>query len=260
MKNNQLRNSLIFIVLTLALSSLGVSGAQWKADSRIITAPAQVTESRPDNETVDADTALKRLADGNKRWREKMELRDWYNEREKTAGGQHPFAIVVACMDSRVPPELIFDQGLGDIFVIRVAGPVLNPDVLASLEYAIVNKGVKLVLVLGHADCGAVAGAVDRATGTYLPELLDKIEPAIRYVSDEYNRGQRITTADKKDLSRVSSANARIIHSRILTLPGLRQPGVKVTWGLYYVRCGRVAIEPRDVEPEPDPCPKLKPR
>src|SRR5216684_4421328 len=158
MKNNQLRNSLIFIVLTLALSSLGVSGAQWKAHSRIITAPAPVTKSLPDNEAVDADTALKWLAEGNKRWQDKMKVRDWYEEREKTAGGQHPFAVVVACMDSRVPPELIFDRGLGDIFVIRVAGPVLNTDELASLEYAIVKKHVKLVLVLGHTDCGAVRG------------------------------------------------------------------------------------------------------
>jgi carbonic anhydrase len=257
MKNNQSRILFIFIVLTLALSSLGVDGAQWKADSRLITAPAPVTESLPDIEAVDADTALKRLTDGNQRWRDKMEVRDWYKERKETAGGQHPFAVIVACMDSRVPPELIFDQGLGDIFVIRVAGPVLNADALASLEYAIAIKDVKLVLVLGHTDCGAVEGAVARATGPYLPELLDKIEPAIRYVSDEYNRGQRITTADKKNLSRVSSANARIVHSII---PAFDQPGVRVTWGLYYVRCGRVAIEPRDVEPEPDPCPKPKPR
>jgi carbonic anhydrase len=256
MKNNQSRILLILIVLTLALSSLGVSGARWTADSRVITAQAQVTEGLTDNEAVDADAALKRLAQGNLRWQSKMEERDWREERKETAGGQHPFAVVVACMDSRVSPELIFDQGLGDIFVIRAAGPVLNTDELASLEYAIVKKDVKLVLVLGHTDCGAVEGAVARVTGTYLPELLHKIEPAIRFVSNKYNGGQRITTADKKDLSRVSSANARIVHSRILSKPALRLPGVKVTWGLYYLRCGRVAIEPGDVEPEPDPCPK----
>jgi carbonic anhydrase len=249
MKNSVLRALVIVIALTLALSSLGVSGAPPKANSPAITAQAQVMEGLPDNEEVDADTALKRLEEGNKHWRETMQRRNWKDERMRTADAQHPFAAVIACMDSRVPPELIFDRGLGEIFVIRVAGPVLNPDELASLEYALVNKNVKLVVVLGHTDCGAVKGAVDRAEGTYLPELLDKIEPAVRFVSDEYNGGRRITSENKKNLGRVSLANARIVHSRILSKPALRQPGVKVTWGLYYVGSGEVAFEPTDVKP-----------
>jgi carbonic anhydrase len=251
MKNNLLRVLIIVIAFTIALSSLGMSGAHWKADSQALTVPAQVTEGLPDN-VVDAATALKRLAEGNERWRNTMKRRNWYEERKKTASDQHPFAVVIACMDSRVPPELIFDQGLGDIFVIRVAGPVLNSDELASLEYAVAIKDVKLVLVLGHTECGAVEGAVARVAGPYLPGLLNKIEPAISYVSDEYNHGKRITITEKTNLMRVSLANARIVRSII---PAFGQPDVKVTWGLYYVGCGRVAIEPKDVEPEPDPCP-----
>ena len=258
MKNNALRALIVVIALTLALSSFG--GTPWKANSQVMTAPALAAGVLPDDKPVDAATALKWLVEGNERWRGTMEKRNWAEERKETAGGQHPFAVVIACMDSRVPPELIFDQGLGAIFVIRVAGPVLNSDELASLEYALVYKKVKLVVVLGHTDCGAVASAVDRAPGVYVPELLDKIEPAIRFVSDKYNGGKRITTADKKDLSRVSSENARFVRDRILSKPALRERGVKVTWGLYYVGCGRVAIEPDDVEyPEPDPCPRPKP-
>ncbi|MFS8086014.1 MAG: carbonic anhydrase, partial [Acidobacteriota bacterium] len=196
MKNNALRALVIVIALTIALSSFGVPGTQLKANSQVMTAPMYVTGRLPDDKEVDAVTALKRLAEGNERWRATMKVRHWAEERKETAGGQHPFAVVIACMDSRVPPELIFDQGLGEIFVIRVAGPALNSDELASLEYALVYKKVKLVVVLGHTDCGAVAGAVDRAPGVYLPELLDKIEPAIRFVSDKYNGGKRITTAD----------------------------------------------------------------
>jgi carbonic anhydrase len=148
-----------------------------------------------------------------------------------------------------VPPELIFDRGLGEVFVIRVAGPVLNSDELASLEYALVKKHVKLVVVLGHTDCGAVRGAVDRESGAYLPALLAKLEPAIRYVSDKYNGGVRITSKQQKDLDRVSIANAKFVHSEILRKPALRLPGVRIDWGLYYLATGKVDFDPKDVEP-----------
>ncbi|PYS78390.1 MAG: carbonic anhydrase [Acidobacteria bacterium] len=251
MKNKSLRTLVVIFALALALSSLGVSGAQPKASSQAKPAQAKGTEGPcPLAEDVDANTAIERLKTGNLRWQSKMEERNWSEERKETAlCGQHPFAVVVACMDSRVPPELIFDRGLGEIFVIRVAGPVLNQDELASLEYALVKKHVKLVLVLGHTDCGAVKGAVDRESGTYLPSLLRKIEPAVTYVSDRYNGGVRITSKQKKDLDRVSIANARIVHSEIRTRRALRETGVRITWGLYYLESGRVAFEPGDVEP-----------
>jgi carbonic anhydrase len=250
MKNNSLRVLVIIFALALALSSLSVSGTQWKASS---VKPAQAKETEgpcPLAEDVDATTALDKLKAGNLRWQSKMEERNWSEERKETARcGQHPFAVVVACMDSRVPPELIFDRGLGEIFVIRVAGPVLNQDELASLEYALVKKHVKLVLVLGHTDCGAVKGAVDREPGTYLPSLLRKIEPAVTYVSDRYNGGVRITSKQKKDLDRVSIANAKFVHSEILRKRALREPGVQIKWGLYYLESGKVAFDPKDVEP-----------
>ena len=151
-------------------------------------------------------------------------------------------------MDSRVPPELIFDRGLGEIFVIRVAGPVLNRDELASLEYALVKKHVKLVLVLGHTDCGAIRGAVDRVSGRYLPELFRKIEPAITDVSDKFNGGIRITSREQKNLDRVSFVNAKLVHSEIFAKRVLRQPGVQVKWGLYYLDSGKVAFDPTDVQ------------
>lgn len=251
MNNKPLRALVIIFALALALSSLGVSEAQRKSNSQVKKAQAQGTEGpcpAVQPEVVDANTALKKLEAGNVRWqRSMMEPRKWPEERDQTARcGQKPFAAVVACMDSRVPPELIFDRGLGEIFVIRVAAPVLNDDELASLEYAVVVYKVKLVIVLGHTDCGAVKGAVDRAGGDYLPELLCKIEPAITYVSNRYNGGVRIDSKNKKDLDRVSIANARIVASKI---PAFGQPGVKVKWGLYYLASGRVALDPADVGP-----------
>lgn len=254
MKKNALRSLIIVIALTLALSSLGASSAQRKANSQVEPTQAQGSEGSCRPNDIDANSALTRLKDGNKRWLKIppppppiMKRRNWDDERKATATCQRPHAVVIACMDSRVPPELIFDQGLGEIFVIRVAGPVLNEDELASLEYALVKINVKLVLVLGHTDCGAVKGAVDRVKGVYLPELLDKIEPAIRFVSDKYNHGVRIPSDDKTNLSRVSLENARIVQSRILSKPALLQPGVQVKWGLYHVANGRVDVYPADV-------------
>jgi carbonic anhydrase len=251
MKNSALRALVIVVASVLALSSLAVSGAQRRATSQFTKAQAQGTEKPcpPGNEEVEAGTALEKLEAGNKRWQSKMKEQNWGEEREETARcGQHPFAVVVACMDSRVPPELIFDRGLGEIFVIRVAGPVLNPDELASLEYALVKKHVKLVLVLGHTDCAAVRGAVDKEKGALLPAFLAKFEPAITYVSDRYNGGIRITSKEQKNLDRVSIANARLVHSQILEQHALRQPGVQVKWGLYYLGSGRVAFDPGDIE------------
>ncbi|HKP38518.1 MAG TPA: carbonic anhydrase [Pyrinomonadaceae bacterium] len=252
MKHNALRALVVFIALTLALSSLGVSAVPRTVNSQPDNSQAKRTEDPcPAVEPVvsDANSALQALKCGNERWRNIMRKRDWDSERKATATSQRPMAVVISCMDSRVPPELVFDRGLGEVFVIRVAGPVLDTDQLASLEYALVHVGVKLVVVLGHTDCGAVKGAVDNATGTFLPVLLDKIEPAITDVSDRYNGGRRITSTNKRNLDRVSLANARLMHTQILRRRVLRQPGVQVMWGIYYLSSGEVAFEPRDVKP-----------
>ena len=284
MKHDTRTTLITLVALTFALGALAVPFRQSTADSRIISAPARVTELRPDNATPsgaacaapgDAARALQCLKDGNLRWQKtalcsgggcsgqtQMMPRNWPEQRRETApppstNKQHPFAVVLSCMDSRVPPELIFDQGLGDIFVIRVAGPVLNTDELASLEFALRVYGVRLILVLGHTDCGAVKGAVEDATGTFLPTLLDKLEPAIIEVSREYNGGTRIT-ATQPNLDRVSLVNAKLVSSQIREKRAWlrsRVQGLEVKWGLHYLSCGKVAIEPRDVVP--DPC--LKP-
>src|SRR6185503_20754312 len=213
MKRHQLRTFLIFTVLTLALSSLGVSGAL-----RTVNSQDKKRNPCPAVEPVvgDANSALQALKCGNERWQDEMKKRDWDAERKATATSQRPIAVVVSCMDSRVPPELIFDRGLGEIFVIRVAGPVLDRDQLASLEYALVNVGVKLVVVMGHTDCGAVKGAVDHATGQFLPSLLAKLERPIDEVSRRFNGGRRITSDDKRNMDRVSFVNAHQLRNQIM--------------------------------------------
>jgi carbonic anhydrase len=123
--------------------------------------------------------ALERLKDGNRRFvANATKRRDWSAKVLATASGQYPFAAVLGCMDSRAPIEIVFDQGIGDVFGVRVAGNVVNDDELGSLEYA-VKVGTKLIVVLGHTGCGAVKGAIDGVQLGNLTGLLAKIRPAV---------------------------------------------------------------------------------
>jgi carbonic anhydrase len=122
--------------------------------------------------------AIERLKEGNRRFvANAMRPRDWNAKVVATAAGQYPFAAVLGCMDSRAPVEIAFDQGLGDLFVARVAGNVVNDDEVGSLEYA-VYVGAKLIVVLGHTRCGAVKGALEGVEMGNLTQLLAKIRPA----------------------------------------------------------------------------------
>ena len=129
--------------------------------------------------------ALKRLTEGNARFVTSRQMkRDLLEQVHLTSSGQYPFAIVLGCVDSRVPPELIFDQGIGDIFCVRVAGNVINRDILGSMEFACKVSGAKQILVLGHSRCGAVKGACDDVQLGNLTETLSKLKSAVAAVPD----------------------------------------------------------------------------
>ncbi|MEV7617404.1 carbonic anhydrase [Streptomyces sp. NPDC089799] len=145
-------------------------------------ASSDATRRRP----AGPDTALRELAEGNRRWRTLHERHpdETSTVRRALLGGQHPFAVVLGCVDSRVPPELVFDQGLGDLLTVRSAGEVLDEAVLGSIAYGVLELDIPLVVVLGHQSCGAVSAAVHAdLTGTELPAhmqyLVDRIRPAI---------------------------------------------------------------------------------
>ncbi len=124
--------------------------------------------------------AVTRLKEGNQRFlKNKKTERDLLTQVEKTGSGQFPFAALLSCIDSRVPAELVFDQGIGDIFNVRVAGNIVNEDILGSLEYSCKVAGSKLVLVLGHTRCGAVTSACKHVELGNITPLLDKIQPAV---------------------------------------------------------------------------------
>ena len=150
-------------------------------------------DERPEN--LSADEALDRLEVGNKRFVSDNPIRPNSNaaRRRELVAGQRPFATIISCADSRVPAELVFDQGLGDLFVIRIAGNFSNDAVLGSVEYASLRLGVNLIVVMGHGSCGAVGAAVDNvafdgpATHSRIEALIDAIRPAVRTAQNQGN-------------------------------------------------------------------------
>jgi carbonic anhydrase len=153
------------------------------------------------------EQALGRLKDGNARFVAGQTLHcDPRTQVTGTAHGQAPFAAILGCMDSRVPPELVFDQHIGDIFSVRIAGNFVNTDILGSLEYATKVAGAKLIVVLGHSDCGAIKGAVDDVKLGNLTATLASIRPAVLKISaTEADQ----TSKNKKFVQRVADQNAK---------------------------------------------------
>lgn len=162
-----------------------------------------------------------------------------------SSSGQFPQAVVLSCLDSRVPVELIFDQGIGDIFVGRVAGNIENKDQLGSMEFATAAAGVKLVMVLGHESCGAVKGACDGVELGNLTSLLSKIGPAIESV-EGFEEDQR-NSKNKEFVDAVIKANVRQtvsdIRKKSETLAALEKEGkIKIVGALYSLHDGSVTL------------------
>ena len=131
-------------------------------------------------ESITPEQALELLKDGNKRFVNNLKAnRNLLQQANETSEGQHPFAIILSCIDSRTSAEIIFDQGLGDIFSVRIAGNIMNEDILGSMEFACKVAGSKIITVLGHSNCGAIKGACDHVEMGNLTNLLAKIRPAI---------------------------------------------------------------------------------
>lgn len=165
------------------------------------------------------ESALRELAAGNARWRTLHERHPDQTRaiRQTLVSGQHPFAVVLGCVDSRVPPELVFDQGLGDLLTVRSAGSVLDEAVLASITYGVHELGIPLVVVLGHQSCGAVTAAVHAAEAEvrlpgHMQYLADQIRPAI----DRTLRGAARVDA-------AITANVRLVCSRLAVEPSLAE-------------------------------------
>jgi carbonic anhydrase len=166
--------------------------------------PAATVQTKDSQSALKPADVLKMLKDGNARFVSGGSMkRNLPSQVKATAKGQYPFAAILGCMDSRASAELLFDLGLGDVFSIRVAGNVVDEDVLGSLEYAAKVEGVKLIVVMGHSSCGAVKGAVDDAKLGNLTALLAKIRPSV------VGAGGQGNSKDYALVAKVSEANVR---------------------------------------------------
>lgn len=190
-----------------------------------------------------ADKAVQALKDGNARFTSgAMIQRDLRKQVKATGYGQYPFASIVSCIDSRSAPETVFDQGVGDVFTARVAGNIVNADILGSLEFASKLAGSKLVVVLGHSSCGAIKGACDDAQMGNLTELLAKMKPAVQSV---VYGGER-SSKDDHFVHMVAEANVRqtveAIRARSAVLREMEQKGeIRIVGAMLDVKTGQVS-------------------
>ncbi len=192
-------------------------------------------------------TALQALIDGNKRFMAGQQVnRDLNQQIADTANGQYPFATVLHCIDSRVSAELLFDQGIGDIFSIRIAGNFVNDDILGSMEFACKLAGTKLIVVLGHTACGAVKGACDHARLGNLTTLINKLEPAVEAVSEPTEPEER-TSKNIDFVNAVAKKNVQMtmqnIRNRSGVLKEMEDDGsIAIVGGMYDIADGSVTF------------------
>ena len=190
--------------------------------------------------------AIELLKEGNARFLEKKQLnRDLHQQIEETSAGQYPFAAVVSCIDSRIPTEVVFDQGIGDIFNARVAGNIVNEDILGSLEFACKLAGAKAILVMGHTACGAVKGACDDAKLGNLTQMLDKIKPAVEQTKTA--EGEARNSGNDEFVNKVADKNVELTIENIKEKSSvlkemLDNNEIVIAGAMYDVQTGKVTF------------------
>ena len=201
-------------------------------------------------ETQTSMTALKslqELKEGNKRFQANQKAdRNLKEQVADTSGGQYPFATILSCIDSRVSSELIFDQGIGDIFSARIAGNFVNDDILGSMEFACKLAGTKLIVVLGHTACGAVKGACDDAKLGKLTGMLEKIKPAVNSVSEPVDPNLR-NSSNIEFVNKVAEKNVHLTIDKIkadseVLAAMVKNNEIKIVGGMYDIQSGAVTF------------------
>ena len=201
------------------------------------------TLTKEQRDSITPIDAIQLLKKGNERFVNNLKMnRNLLQQVNETSDGQHPFAVILSCIDSRTSAELIFDQGLGDVFSVRIAGNIQNPDILGSMEFSCKVAGAKVVVVLGHTRCGAVKGACDHVKMGNLTTLLEKLKPAVD--------GETSVTSDRNAsngefVEKVASLNVRITKRQILKnspiLKEMIEKGeIALVGGMYDVETGIV--------------------
>lgn len=192
-----------------------------------------------DIENLSSKEAIKKLKEGNARFVKNQAIHpDESKERKlEMLKGQHPFVVILSCSDSRVPPELIFDQGIGDIFEIRNAGNVLNDHVIGSIEYAVMHCGVKLIVIMGHQDCGAVGATLSGVYETkYIKALEDSIQPAVQDCKKkgiEINSDNVVKAHVMQDINELLAQDSELVSY-------MKKHNVKIVPAYYHLDSGKV--------------------
>jgi carbonic anhydrase len=221
--------SLVFVLLVAGLAQADPSSYIRTAAERDAMTPEQVLQS---------------LKDGNKRFLSSSQLeRDFRKEQMATKGGQHPAAVLLSCIDSRAPAEVVFDKGIGEMFNCRLAGNVANPDIVGSMEFTCAVAGAKLILVVGHSSCGAVHGAIDNVELGNLTGLLDRIHPAV--VATKMDHKGPYESANTEFVDAVTVTNVKLTMEKIRRLsPLLREMEEKgdimIAGAIYNLQTGEV--------------------
>ena len=230
--------------LLKSIPAAGVAGALFALSGSAISAECPAM-SKKAQMAMTPEQALQSLKDGNERFINGKVLNcDLMAQVRATASGQFPYAIVLGCIDSRVPPELVFDQGIGDIFSPRIAGNFANTDIIGSMEFATKLAGSKLIVVLGHTECGAVKGACDHAQLGNLTHTLSNITPAVEAVKDV--EGER-TSKNSSFVQKVADKNVHLtvqaLTKRSDVLNGLvEEKRLKIVGAMHNVDTGKVSF------------------
>lgn len=189
--------------------------------------------------------ALEILKEGNSRFMKNLQTdRDLLKQANETRDGQWPFATILSCIDSRTSAELIFDQGLGDVFSVRIAGNIVNTDILGSMEFACKVAGSKLIVVLGHSKCGAVKGACDHVEMGNLTELLSKLQPAV--YEEKETTGER-SSKNGTFVENVAQINVKrsvksIIERSFILEQMLENGEIGIVGGMHDLESGKVTF------------------
>lgn len=180
------------------------------------------TVNKEMQDAITPSMAIDILKEGNKRFVNNLKVnRNLLQQANETSDGQHPFAVILSCIDSRTSAELIFDQGLGDVFSVRIAGNIINEDILGSMEFGCKVAGSKIIVVLGHTKCGAVKGACDHVEMGNLTALLSKIQPA---VYDERTITENRNSGNSEFVEKVAAINVkRTVHAIMERSPILKE-------------------------------------
>lgn len=245
-KQPKMNKNILYALSALITMGLMACNTEQKSKQKEIEVEAKVTQvmTKQMQSDLTPDEVLQNLLDGNKRFvTAKMEKRDYPSQVKASSNGQYPQAVVLACIDSRVPVEYLFDQGIGDIFVVRVAGNIESEELLGSMEYGLGVAGSKLLMVLGHENCGAVKSAIKKVDvgSDNVSTLLGEIEPAVQ------------CTEGKRDIKNKAYFD-KVIHNNVhLTIKDIREKSplisklekegkVKIVAAYYSVSDGNVSI------------------